>query len=246
MSFAKFFRSERWLILLLLVFAATWGFFAIDPMYRSSWWLENLGVFCAIPLLALSYRYFRLSNISYTLIFAFLCLHAVGAHYTYSEVPFGFWMQDVFGFERNNFDRLVHFSFGLLIAYPVREVFFRIANTRGIWGYWLPVELTLALSALFEIGEWLVVLFTNPEAGAAYLGTQGDEFDAIKDMAVAGIGALIAMSATLAVRWQYDRWLPDRLKRSVSMEKTEPMGEVALDALKKRERKAVRTARKKK
>jgi putative membrane protein len=233
MTFAQFFRSDRWLILLIVIYAAVWGFLAIDPTYRASWWLENLGVFIALPFLFLSYRYFKLSNLSYTLIFAFLCLHAVGSHYTYAEVPLGNWLQAYFDLSRNHFDRIVHFSFGLLIAYPVREVFFRIAQTRGIWGYWLPVELTLALSALFEIGEWMVVAIVNPDAGAAYLGAQGDEFDAVKDMAVAGVGAVIAMAVALDGRRRIDPAFGAELRESIRIKKTEPLGEVAIDRFEK-------------
>ena len=90
---------------------------------------------------------------SYLLITVFLTLHAIGAHYTYSEVPFGFWMQRTLGFARNPFDRVVHFSFGLLLAYPIREVFLRVANARGFWGYFLPLDRTLSTSALFELLE---------------------------------------------------------------------------------------------
>jgi putative membrane protein len=115
-------------------------------------------------------------------------------------VPFGFWLKEAFHLSRNHFDRIVHFSFGLLMAYPIREIFLRVAHTRGFWAYYLPLDVTLAFSALYEIVEWLAAAMTNPELGAAYLGTQGDQWDAQKDMGIAAIGALSCMLITVIVR----------------------------------------------
>jgi len=129
-----------------------------------------------------------------------MILHAVGAHYTYAEVPFGFWLQDTLNHSRNHFDRIVHFSFGLFMAYPIREVFLREAHTKGFWAYYLPLDVTLAFSGLYEIIEWGAAMTTNPELGTAYLGTQGDEWDAQKDMSLAAAGALICMTLTAAIR----------------------------------------------
>ena len=92
----------------------------------------------------------------------FLCLHTVGAHYTYSEVPYDAWFErltgrtfnGLVGWERNNFDRVVHFAYGLLLAYPIREVFLRVADARGFWGYFLPLDLTMSTSMLYELIEW--------------------------------------------------------------------------------------------
>jgi putative membrane protein len=114
-------------------------------------------------------------------------------------------MQSAFGLARNHYDRLVHFSVGLLLAYPVREVFLRVASTRDIWAYYLPLDVTLAFSALYEIVEWLVAATVAPEAGDAYLGTQGDIWDAQQDMLAAGIGALLCMIITAVVRRQRGR-----------------------------------------
>src|SRR5467141_379676 len=147
-----------------------------------------------------TYRVFPLSDLSYLLIAAFLTLHAVGAHYTYSEVPFGFWIQRTFGFARNPFDRIVHFSFGLLMAYPIREVFLRVANARGFWAYYLPLDVTLAFSALYEIMEMVIATLVAPGTGDAGLGTQGAVWDPQKDMGLAALGALICMVATATLR----------------------------------------------
>lgn len=196
------FGRNRLLQALVAWYAVIWVITAINPVFPDDWLLENILALIAVAGLVATYRKFPLSDLSYLLITAFMTLHAVGAHYTYAEVPLGEWMQSAFGFARNHYDRLVHFSFGLLLAYPVREVFLRVASTRGIWAYYLPLDVTLAFSALYEIVEWLVAATVAPEAGDAYLGTQGDIWDAQQDMLAAGIGALLCMIITAVVRRQ--------------------------------------------
>ena len=181
-------------------YALVWVVTAIAPLDRHDWFLENLLVFGVVIVLVGTYRIFPLSDLSYVLITLFMTLHAVGAHYTYSEVPLGFWFRDTFGFARNPFDRVVHVSFGLLMAYPIREVFLRVANARGFWAYYLPLDVTLAFSALYEIMEMVIATLVAPGTGDAWLGTQGDVWDAQKDMGLAALGALICMVVTATVR----------------------------------------------
>src|SRR5690349_14594095 len=107
------FRDHRLLQILVAWYAIVWVITAIAPLDRHDWFLENLLVFAAVAILIGTYGIFPLSDLSYLLITVFLTLHSIGAHYTYSEVPFGFWLRDTFGFTRNPFDRVVHFSFGL-------------------------------------------------------------------------------------------------------------------------------------
>jgi len=190
------FRQSRLLQSLMVWYLAVWVITAVNPLDRKDWVLENVLAVTLVAALVLSYRRFPLSDISYLLITLFLTLHAVGAHYTYSEVPLGYWLKDWGHFSRNHFDRVVHFCFGLLMAYPVREVFLRVASTRGFWAYYLPLDVTLAFSAIYEIIEMLVAVVIAPSAGDAYLGTQGDIWDAQKDMALAGCGALLCMLIT--------------------------------------------------
>jgi putative membrane protein len=190
-------RFTRYHLALLAVFLAAWVWAAIAPVFPDDWWLENVLVFLAVPLIIGLGFYFRLSNLSYTLITVFLVLHVIGSHYTYAEVPFGFALQRWFGSDRNLYDRMVHLGFGLLLAYPVREVFVRITRARGVWSFYLPVELTLAFSAIYELIEWAAAVGVAPEAGLAFLGAQGDIWDAQKDMALAGLGSVIAMLVTL-------------------------------------------------
>ena len=174
-----------------------WIVLAIAPRDRQDWLLENLLALSAVATLVATYRRFQFSTPSYVLITAFLSLHAVGAHYTYAEVPFGFGLQQAFGLSRNPFDRLVHFAYGLLLAYPLRELLIRLAGVQGLWSYYLPVSGMLAQSGLFEIVEALVAEIVSPELGAAYLGMQGDQWDAQKDMLAAFAGALLCMVVLL-------------------------------------------------
>lgn len=184
---------------LLLWYGLLWTWLAIGPVNRRDWLLENLLAFALVLLLTLTYRRFQFSSVSYCLITFFMTLHAVGAHYTYAEVPLGFWLQDLWSLSRNPFDRIVHFGYGALLAYPVREVLMRLAGVRGLWSYSLSVNLILAQSGLFEIIESIVAALVSPELGNAYLGTQGDEWDAQKDMAAAFGGAVLAMGFTFVL-----------------------------------------------
>jgi putative membrane protein len=175
---------------LLLVFALVWAGLAWRPSYRSDWLLENMLVFVGVPLLVHGYSRLRLSDASYVLLFVFLCLHEVGAHYTYAEVPIGYgW----FGSTRNHFDRLVHFSFGLLLLPSVVEILHARAQLRGLWRYLVPVTFIMACSELFEMIEWQAAEIFGGPLGQAYLGAQGDIWDAQKDSGLAMLGALLSM-----------------------------------------------------
>lgn len=198
-------NRKLYLLVLVLAFVAVWVWAAVRPVLRDDWLLENYLVFIGVPLVLVLGRWFRLSLISYTLLTLFLILHVIGSHYTYAEVPFGYTLQRWFGADRNMYDRLVHFCFGFLVAYPVREVFIRISRARGAWNYYLPIELTLAFSAIYEIIEWLAAVKVNPQAGLAFLGAQGDIWDAQKDMTMAGLGAVLAMLITFTVAMVVDR-----------------------------------------
>jgi putative membrane protein len=194
------FKENILLKFLAGLYALVWIVTAIQPVYPSDWMLENILVVLFVLLVVITYNKFPLSDLSYICIAVFMALHAIGAHYTYAETPVGFWMQEWFGFQRNHFDRVVHFSFGLLMAYPVREVFLRVAHTRGFFAYYLPLDVTLAFSAVYEIIEMVVAVMVNPQAGDAYLGTQGDIWDAQKDMGLAALGALLCMVMTAVIR----------------------------------------------
>lgn len=200
-------RRNRLVQGLLAWYLLFWIWMAISPVDRDDWLLENILAVTAVAVLIVTARRFQFSDLSYVLITVFLTVHAVGAHYTYAKVPFGFWLQDFVNAGRNPFDRLVHLSYGLLLAYPIREVLVRLVGVRGAWSYVLPVSATLAQSALFELIEAVAATMVSPELGAAYLGTQGDEWDAQKDMAAALTGAILMMLITLAG----SKWTPIRV-----------------------------------
>ena len=164
-----------------------------------------------------------------------MILHVIGSHYTYAEVPFGDTLQEWFGSDRNMYDRLVHFLFGFFLAYPVREVFMRLSKAKGVWSFWFPIELTFAFSAIYELIEWAGAIYADPAAGLAFLGAQGDVWDAQKDMALAGLGSIIAMFITAIIRFSIDKSFWKEFKESFKVSKDDaPLGEVAIQRLIKR------------
>jgi putative membrane protein len=224
---------RQYLWILAVLFGIWWTVWAIHPVERGTWLLENALAFAAIALLAGFHRRLLFSRVSYTLIFAFMCLHQVGAHYTYSLVPYDMWFEkltghtfnSVVGWERNNFDRVVHFSYGLLLAYPVREIFLRVVNVRGLGGYFLPLDLTMSTSMMYELLEWATSVVFGGDMGQAYLGTQGDEWDAHKDMALASLGAFLAMGFTAALNWRFQRDFAQEWVQSLRVKHKAPLGE---------------------
>ncbi|HWB06464.1 MAG TPA: DUF2238 domain-containing protein [Verrucomicrobiales bacterium] len=187
------FRRRRLLQGLIGAYAAIFVIAAIKPVDRSDWLLESLLVFVAVPVLVLTYRRFPLSNATYVLAFLFLVLHTAGAHYRYADVPLGYWLQNTFSLTRNHFDRIVHLSYGLLLTWPACEILVRACGLRGFWAGAMPPMLIVAISGLFEILEALVAAIVEPELGAAYLGIQGDVWDAQQDMALALAGTIPAV-----------------------------------------------------
>ena len=215
---------RSYLTTLAVLYAAWWVALAIHPLDRSDWWMENLLVFLGVGFLVWTYRPFPLSRISYTCIFVFMTLHALGAHYTYAKVPYQEWFPALAG-GRNMFDRLVHFLYGLLLAYPIREMFLRIGNVRGFWGYFLPLDLTMSTSMLYELIEWGTAVTVGKDLGQAYLGTQGDIWDAHKDMALASLGALISMCITALINWRMQRDFANEWAESIRIKRKRPIGE---------------------
>ncbi|MEJ2382170.1 MAG: DUF2238 domain-containing protein [Gammaproteobacteria bacterium] len=235
---------RRYFLFLSLLFAVVWLLLAVAPLDRHDWALENLLLVVFVAVLAATYRRLPLSRISYTLIFLFLCLHSVGAHYTYAKVPYDDWwraltghsLNSVLGWQRNDFDRVVHFSYGLLLAYPIRELFLRVADVRGFWGYFLPLDITMSTSMLFELFEWGAAELFGGDLGVAYLGTQGDVWDAQKDMALASLGALIAMGVTMALNLYLQRDFAHEWLDSVRVKHPQPLGEDEIVRLWRRRR----------
>lgn len=192
--------TRRYPLLLLLLYLAWWLALAVAPSYRQDWLLENVLVFVALPLVIAAHR--SLSDRALTAVFVFLLLHALGAHYTYAEVPYDAWaraltghsISDLLGFERNHFDRLVHFLYGLLITPAVVELMDRGIVMRGAWRWLVPFTFMASHAAIYEMIEWLAAEWFGGDLGVAYLGTQGDVWDAQKDTALAVLGGAIAVT----------------------------------------------------
>ncbi len=235
MKKSTFFRSSRYPFFLFIAILVLLGLTAINPPHPKDFFYEHIMTVVFLVIMAASYRRFRLSNLSYTFIFLFLVLHIIGARFTYSEVPYqeffmslGFDVNGFFGWERNHFDRLVHFSFGLLFAYPIRELFWRVANVKGIWRYYLPLDVIMAFSMLYELIEYGFVLFVAEEVAQTYLGTQGDVWDAHKDMFLATLGAFITLTITFLINLRYNKKLKKEFSESLKVKRATPLGEVEL------------------
>jgi len=175
-----------------LLFCIVWANSLIGTTDIKNWLIENTLTVIALLFLIVSYKKHRFSGFSYLLICVFLCLHVYGSKYTYADNTFGFWLQDVLHTSRNPYDRLVHFSFGLLLFLPLNELLSKWLRLSKREAFVLPILIILSASALYEIIEWLVANVFFVEEGASYLGTQGDIWDSQKDMAIAFLGVQLS------------------------------------------------------
>jgi putative membrane protein len=200
---------------LAVAFLVVWLLLAVDPADRAHWAAENLIVLAFSVALWLIRDRVAFSRFSMAAIFAFLCLHEVGAHHGYAQVPYEAWLERLtgttleatLGVERNHYDRLVHLAFGVLLSWPIREFLVQTSAVRGRWSYLLPVGLVMASAMAYEVAEWLAVaLVAQAGEGADLLGMQGDVWDAQKDMALAAGGSMLAMTVAVNLR-------PERARR---------------------------------
>ena len=194
------FREKRLVQLLCVAMALVIVVTGYRPERVFDWWLENAAALTFIAVLGITYRRLPLSDLSYLLIFVYLSMHEWGAEYKYSDVPLGEWMKPWLGTTRNHYDRVMHFSYGLLLAYPMQEWFMRVVGVTSRWRYLLPVESTLAFSAGYEMLEAFAASVLTPERGEEFVGMQGDMWDSQKDMLMAGLGAITAMLVIATVR----------------------------------------------
>ena len=180
-------RSHK---ILFAVYILLWIITAIHPRYPSDWLLENVLPVTLFPLVVwLDYKV-RFSFSALLLLLVFASLHAVGAHYTYAEVPFFEPIQHLFSLSRNDYDRVVHFLFGLLLFRPLFEILSRFVTNVKVT-LWFTFSVVVSISAIYELLEWAAAMLFHPELGIAFLGIQGDVWDAQKDMLAANIGALV-------------------------------------------------------
>ncbi len=186
-------RPSRYEISLLVFVLAVLVWSGIAPADRFTWVMEVFPVLIAVPVLILTYTRFRFTPLVYTLIAIHACILMVGGKYTYAQVPLGFWMERVFGFTRNHYDRIGHFAQGFVPALVAREILSRQSPLKG--SRWLPflvVCFCLAFSAFYELIEWWTALAKGASADA-FLGTQGDPWDTQWDMFYALVGAVTGL-----------------------------------------------------
>lgn len=180
------------LLYFLLGYLALFAFFAVNPFDRAVWWAENIPVFIVVASILISDRYHQYSRFSLFMMAIFIVLHTIGGHYTFERVPFD-WFSDVFGFERNHYDRISHFSVGFY-AYPIAEILNRKKLVNSAWILYLfPLFSIISIAGIYELLEWQYALLADPEAGIAVLGSQGDVWDAQKDIFADTLGAIFAL-----------------------------------------------------
>jgi putative membrane protein len=186
--------SRQYHAILLIVALVFWAWSGISPHdTRLTWVLETLPFMIALPVILLTYKRFPLTNLTYTIIAIHAMILMLGGHYSYAKVPLGFWMEDWFGWTRNNYDKIGHFMQGLGPAIYTREILARTSPLRrGKWLAFISVAVPLAFSALYEIFEWLASL-SNPTDTEAFLGTQGYIWDTQSDMFFCMVGSLVAL-----------------------------------------------------
>jgi len=191
-------RSEA--LALVLLGAVALIISGINPADRTTWWLEVFPIFIAVPILLATARRFPLTPLAYRLIFLHALILMVGGHYTYAKVPLGFWMEQLFGFTRNHYDRIGHFAQGFVPAIIAREILLRRSPlTPGKWLFTIVTALCLAISACYEFVEWFAAVLGGSSADA-FLGTQGDVWDTQWDMLMAFIGAMTAQILLVRVQ----------------------------------------------
>jgi putative membrane protein len=202
-------RREPAVLLVAGALVLAWSGFA--PKDRAVWLMEVFPAIAGGVALALTRRRFPMTPLSYRLVFVFSLVLMVGGKYTYAEVPLGFWVKDLFHLSRNHFDRLGHFLQGVIPAILTREMLLRCTPLRaGKAAFWICCSVALAVSGAYEIIEWQSAIWTAPEQGTAFLGTQGDEWDAQKDMLMALLGSLAVQLAFGRVHDRQLAALPSR------------------------------------
>ncbi len=192
------------LFLLALCFIAS----CIAPPYPQFLLMQHAPTVLGALLLAYESNRFAMSRFSFTAIAVFMCLHSLGARYLYSFTPYDDWSErllgvrinDLFGFQRNHYDRLVHFSYGLLLAVPIQEFEQRLFRVSRTLSSVLALECIVATSAAYEMIEWLVAIVFTPEWADQFLGQQGDIFDVQKDMTLAAAGAIVSLGLAAFAR----------------------------------------------
>ena len=176
--------------LVFAIYIVVWTIMAIDPKYPQDWLIENVLVFIFFPIIFLMDKKYHYTLLSLVFLLLFASLHSLGSHYTYAEMVHFNTITHFFGFERNHFDRLVHFLFGLLVFRILFEMISASVMTLKT-ALLFTLTMVISISTFYEMLEWLAAVILHPELGMAFLGTQGDVWDAHKDTALAMTGALV-------------------------------------------------------
>jgi putative membrane protein len=185
------FKQTAFLKILIAIFIMLWFYMYYNCIDVTDWFIENILVFIYVAYAVVTFKQFRFTNTGYLCIFLFLLLHTYGAMYAYTQNPIGEYFQNTYQLQRNPYDRIVHFGFGFLLAYPLYEVLKNKLQVKGKWQYILPVNVIATLATIFELIEWAVAAFTTKETGETYVATQGDVWDAHKDIVLAIVGSLL-------------------------------------------------------
>jgi putative membrane protein len=179
-------------IALFAIYIIVFAVCAVSPYDRTVWWVENTPIIIIAAALVVTSKYYKFSPLSYILMACLVIIHTIGGHYTFERVPFGF-ITNLFGFSRNNYDRLSHFSVGFY-AYPIAEILLikRLVRTGWVLAMF-PVFAIFTVASVYEIFEWMYAVSADAAAGIAVLGSQGYIWDTQKDMFADGLGALCIM-----------------------------------------------------
>ena len=198
---------RHWLLAAFLVlFPLSW----INAASTIDLVLQHTPTVLVLAILIATDRRHPLGNLSFTMLFAYVMLHVLGARYLYSFVPYDSWaeqcfgvnLSDLFGWERNHYDRLVYLCFGLLVFFPAREIVMRLMGVRVGWSFAVAVGLIVVLGTVYELAEWFVAMVMSPQAAENYNGQRGDVWDAHRDMALALGGAVFSALLAAGLQWR--------------------------------------------
>ena len=193
-SLGKQVPTRHELLILLFIYLVGFAALAVNPHDRADWALENLFPISQLVAVAIAYRYYKFTRLSYYLIFFYLFVQSWGGHFTYAEAaPFN-WLRDQFHLGRNHYDRVAHFMLGFLLAIPIKEILVQFVAASRRWLNFLTAAIVLAIGAFYELIEWWVAVLATPNLGDKFLGTQGDIWDTQWDMFLALVGAVITLA----------------------------------------------------
>lgn len=192
------FRKDKPVHFMLIIYIVVFIFLSLRPADTFEWWYGSLYSAILIGVLAVLYKKCRLTNLSYAGVLSLLILHSIGAHYTYSLCPVGEWLRNIFAFERNNYDRLVSFAFGLFVSLPIMEILFHKLRLRYIEACLMAVVVVLAVCALDTLAQMYTALFISMKHAEA--GLQGDIWNTQKDISIRLLGAVINMGGCIILK----------------------------------------------